>query len=151
MYTYTGVLKEAMPESLTRTGYTRAEAVEEIAKLFVTSPQGQRFAADLVITDYAIMLRLVDEARHLHAQGRDDLALRVMSGALGLVRGELLDGVKGVDGSPWVTAQRAEIRDCVTAMAADAAEWAQAEGWAAEECEQFAAAMHRLGPSSGPR
>ena len=151
VYSYRNKLQKAMAEGLTRAGCKRAEAVKEIKKLILRSRTGQRFAADLVITDYDIMLQLGDEATQLHAQGRDDLALQVLSEALGLVRGELLDGVKGVDGSPWVTAQRAEIRDCVAAMAADAAEWAQAEGWAAAECEQFAAALHRLGPSSGPR
>ena len=148
VYSYTGKLRDAMVLNLMRAGCKRAEAVKEIKKLIVRSRTGQRFAADLVITDYDIMLQLGDEATQLHAQGRDDLALQVLSEALGLVRAEPLEGVKG---SPWITALRAEIRDCVAAMAADAAEWAQAEGWAAAECEQFAAALHRLGPSSGPR
>ena len=94
------------------------------------------------------MLRLRDEARHLHAQGRDDLALRVMSEALG---DRPCGAARGCRCKSLGHALREEIRGCVAAMVDDAVEWAQAEGWAAAECEQFAAALHRLGPSSGPR
>ena len=91
-------------------GYTARAPRSEVEKLFVRTSKLMHLAPDRCTTDYDIMLQLGDEATQLHAQGRDDLALQVLSEALGLVRAEPLKGVKG---SPWITALRAEIRDRV--------------------------------------